>query len=174
MKNVLLLIGQKGSGKSFVGSLLEKEFGIKFIRVEDWINNIKRDRNIYDEEYITKVFQIIEDGIRKELEVSETICFESLGLSDQFDKMVENLGRQFRLTTIKILCDSEQCIERIRLRDKSVHISISDEQIREVNTMVVKRNYKTNYEIWNKIPDKNYLMEELKKILIESNVPVKI
>ncbi|EOZ98800.1 hypothetical protein A33Q_1454 [Indibacter alkaliphilus LW1] len=34
-KIIYLLIGQKGSGKSFIGTLMEKEFGIKFIRVED-------------------------------------------------------------------------------------------------------------------------------------------
>lgn len=41
-KNIILLIGQKGSGKSFIGNIFEKEFGIKFIRVEDWAKHIKK------------------------------------------------------------------------------------------------------------------------------------
>ena len=173
MKNILLLIGPKGSGKSFIGSLLEKEFGIKFVRVEDWAKNIKRERNINDDGYLTEVFQVIEEGIRKALKDRDTICFESLALSDPFDRMVNNLVKDFKLITIKILCDLENCIERIQLRDQSQQIIISESQIREVNRMVTERDYKTNYKILNNTSDKDYLVEELKKILTESKVPIR-
>ena len=42
-KEILLLIGQKGSGKSFIGTIIEKNFGIKFVRVEDWAKQIMKD-----------------------------------------------------------------------------------------------------------------------------------
>jgi len=32
-KEIILLIGQKGSGKTFIGTLVDKELGITFIRV---------------------------------------------------------------------------------------------------------------------------------------------
>ena len=34
-KTIYLLLGQKGSGKTFIGYLFEKHFQRKFIRVED-------------------------------------------------------------------------------------------------------------------------------------------
>ena len=41
MSTIYLLIGAKGSGKSFIGNLMEREFNIKFLRVEDWVKNVK-------------------------------------------------------------------------------------------------------------------------------------
>ena len=173
MKNILLLIGPKGSGKSFIGSLLENEFGINFVRVEDWAKKIKRERNINDDAYITEVFKVIEDGIRKSLIDRDIICFESLALSDQFDRMVNNLSRDFKLITIKIICDYDKCIERIRSRDQSQQIIISENQIREINRMVAERDYKTKYKILNNDSDKDYLAQELKKILTESKLSIR-
>jgi len=174
MKNILLLIGPKGSGKSFIGSLLENEFGINFVRVEDWANKIKRERNINDNAYLTEVFQAIEDGIRKSLKVRDTICFESLALSDQFDRMVNNFEKDFKLITIKVVCDNDRCMERIRSRDQSQQIIISENQIREINRMVAERDYETNYKILNNDSDKDYLVEELKKILTESKISTRL
>ena len=34
-KNIYLLIGQKGSGKTLAGQMIQDLFGIKFVRVED-------------------------------------------------------------------------------------------------------------------------------------------
>lgn len=170
MKKIILLIGPKGSGKSYIGSLLEEKFGIKFIRVEDRAIKIKRERNINDEEYLAEVFQAIEDTINNQLKYCEMISFESLGLSNQFDKMIENLRKQHILIIIKILCDPELCIERTRSRDQSMQIIISEDQIREINAKVMTRNYKTDYEISNSLPDKNLLVDELRKILIKSNM----
>ena len=48
-KEIFLLIGQKGSGKSFIGTLMDKEFGINFIRVEDWAKKIRKDRDVDNE-----------------------------------------------------------------------------------------------------------------------------
>ena len=76
MKNelIILLIGQKGSGKSFVGSLLETEFKIKFIRVENWAKEIKQNRSIDDKTYLDEVFKAIETGIMKEADYYNNIC----------------------------------------------------------------------------------------------------
>ena len=96
-KLIILLIGQKGSGKSFIGSLLESEFNIKFIRVENWAKEVKGDKNIDDETYLNEVFQSIEKGVKQETGYYEKICFESTGLTTHFDKMLENLRKEFTL-----------------------------------------------------------------------------
>ena len=51
-QKIYLLLGQKGSGKSFIGAIMEKRFGITFIRVEDWAKQIKKDRAVDDEVYL--------------------------------------------------------------------------------------------------------------------------
>lgn len=42
-KTIYLLLGLKGSGKSYIGALIEEEYGVRFIRVEDWVLKIKRE-----------------------------------------------------------------------------------------------------------------------------------
>ena len=129
MNKIVLLIGKKGSGKSFVGHLLEREFNIKFIRVEDWAKQVKRDRNYNDQSYLNEVFNVIENGIREVTKNHKVICFESLGLTNQFDRMIENLNKDYELVSIKLLCDNDKCLERVKSRDQSIHINISDENI---------------------------------------------
>lgn len=58
-KIIYLLVGPKGSGKSSVGTILEGEFKIKFVRVEDHIAKIKENRQIDDETYVSDAFEVI-------------------------------------------------------------------------------------------------------------------
>ena len=39
-KKIYLLLGQKGSGKSYIASIMESQFGIKFIQTEDIAKNL--------------------------------------------------------------------------------------------------------------------------------------
>lgn len=72
-KFICLLIGPKGSGKSFIGTLMEEEFGIKFIRVESWVKQVKRDRHIDNQSYLNDAFLAIESGVRKTLKTNDKI-----------------------------------------------------------------------------------------------------
>lgn len=170
---IILLIGQKGSGKSFIGSLLEIEFNIKFIRVENWAKEIKRNRSIDDDTYLEDVFRAIEKGVRHEAANYDSICFESTGLTVQFDKMLEQLRKEFNIITLKILCEPDICIERIKIRDRHIHINVSDDEIQRINTEVLKRNYRTDFELENNAKSYNELIEELGVILknISINTP---
>ena len=52
-KVMYLLVGPKGSGKSFIGTFLEPTFKFRFVRVEDRVVEIKENRQIDDETYIS-------------------------------------------------------------------------------------------------------------------------
>lgn len=67
-KTVILLIGQKGSGKTFIGTLMEREFGIPFIRVEGLAREVKQARHFNNSDYLNDVFKAIEREIRRSLE----------------------------------------------------------------------------------------------------------
>lgn len=77
-KHIYLLIGPKGSGKSYIGTLFEKYFDIKFFRVENWVLEIKKDWDVMDEEYTKIVFQTIESKIRQALNKTDHLVFESV------------------------------------------------------------------------------------------------
>lgn len=162
-KSVYLLIGQKGSGKSFIGTLLEKEFGIKFIRVEDWAKKIKKDRNVDNEAYLKQVFVEIESGVRDSLTDNDKIVFESTGLTEYFDIMLENLRKDFKVTTIGVYADSTICLERVKSRDQQIHINISDDQVLMINEKVRERSFETDFSIINEDKSEKELINEITK-----------
>lgn len=162
-KIIYLLIGQKGSGKSFIGTLLEKEFGIKFIRVEDWAKKIKKDRNVDNEAYLKQVFEEIESGIRDSLTDNDKIVFESTGLTEYFDITLENLRKDFKVTTIGVYADSTICIERVKSRDQEIHINISDDQVLMINEKVRERSFETDFLIINEDKSEKELINEITK-----------
>src|SRR5437868_6515393 len=133
---IYLLIGTKGSGKSFIGTLMEKEFGVKFIRVEDWAKAVKNNREVDDESYIREVFEVIEKGIRDSALQYPKLVFESTGITPYFDKMLKSLQRDFKVITIKVMADDSLCLHRVKTRDQSIHINVSDDQVIAINDRV--------------------------------------
>ena len=162
---IYLLIGQKGSGKTFIGGLFDEYFNIKFVRVEDWAKKIKRDKAIDDEGYLRKVFNIIESGIRSTLKEYDSIVFESTGLTDHFDKMLYDLQSDFKVITISIIAESKECLERIKSRDQSIHINVSDEQVNKINEAVIVKNIPTDFVIINSNKTESNLKEEIANII---------
>src|SRR5690554_2486721 len=163
IKKIYLLIGQKGSGKSYIGTLMEKEFGIKFIRVEDWAKKIKKDRNVDNEAYLKQVFEEIVSGIRDSLSDKDKIVFESTGLTEYFDIMLESLRRDFQVTTIGVYADSTTCLTRVKSRDQEIHINISDDQVLMINEKVRERNFETDFSIINEDKSEKELINEIAK-----------
>lgn len=164
-KQIFLLIGPKGSGKSFIGTLFEHYFQIDFLRVEDYVKKVKGDRGIDDETYLKEVFEIMENAVRQSLNNSNSVVFESTGLTDHFDKMLKNLKTDFNVTTIKVNVSKELCLWRIKTRDQSIHINVSDDQVNFINSAVLTKNLNTDFEIENSNKSIEELNSEIKKIL---------
>lgn len=162
---IFLLIGPKGSGKSFIGTLIEKEFGIKFIRVEDWAKDVKKDRAIEDASYLKEVFAVIERGIRQELYQTSKLVFESTGLTEYFDQMLMNLQEDFKVVSIGIEAGRDLCLERVRTRDQSIHIKVSDDQVNQINEQVLEKNLKTDHRLQNDQKTADQIKAELAVIL---------
>ncbi len=164
MKTIYLLIGQKGSGKSFIGTIFEQEFGIRFLRVEDWARQIKRGREIDDETYLSQVFEAIEAGVRDSLKSANEIVFESTGLTPHFDRMLENLQRDFRVKTIYISAQADTCLARVKSRDLTIHIDVSDEQVNMINEKVVERAFRADFRIENENKSRDEIVRDLTDI----------
>jgi predicted kinase len=164
-KQIFLLIGQKGSGKSFIGTMLEQEFGIPFIRVEDWVKQIRGEREIDNEAYLKQVFEVIENGVRERLHSTDKLVFESTGLTDYFDQMLKRLRKDFQVATIGIYADSNLCLHRVRTRDQTIHINLSDDQVLMINNKVRERDFQTDFRIDNETKDRKALIKELEHII---------
>ncbi len=167
-KVIYLLIGPKGSGKSLIGSLMDDNLGIKFIRVEDLVKAVRRDRKIMDQSYIKEAFQTIENGVREALDNYDKVVFESVGLTDSFDQMLKNLRRDFSVVTIRILANEDLCLQRVKTRDQSIHINISDDEVNGINRQIKGKDIKTDYILTNENKSANQLIEEIKTLICQS------
>nr|WP_299381193.1 AAA family ATPase [Allomuricauda sp.] len=165
---IYLLIGQKGSGKSFIGELMEAHFGLKFIRVEDWAKSIKKGRALDDDTYLKEVFDTIEKGIRSAMKEHENLVFESTGLTEHFDQMLTNLQTDFMVVTIGVIADPKTCLERVRSRDQSIHIEVNGQQLKELNKAIRDKNVPTAFRIDNRGKSPEELREQLTHILAET------
>lgn len=162
-KYIFVLIGQKGSGKSLTGSIINDLYGITFVRVEDIAIKIKKDRSITDDSYLNDVFTEIENHLREILSVNSRIVFESTGLSKQFDTMLGNLKNDFHVFSIYLESDPGLCIERVKSRDQSLHINISDDDLLYINSLVRKNSFKCDYVI-NNNGSREELTDSVRKI----------
>ncbi len=164
-KRIYLLIGAKGSGKSFIGTLIDKHFGIRFVRVEDWVKTLKRNDSLIDDNYLEQVFRTIEAGIRSELLTSDQLVFESTGLTQYFDQMLKSLQGDFQIVTIGVQADLETCLKRVKKRDQSIHIDFSDKEVNEINLAVLNANRQTDFEIDNRDMTETDLLSAFQAIL---------
>ncbi|MGX1929371.1 hypothetical protein [Flagellimonas sp. 2504JD4-2] len=162
---IFLLIGQKGSGKSFIGELMEAHFGLKFIRVEDWAKSIKKGRTSLDDTYVKEVFDTIEKGIRLAIQEHGTLVFESTGLTMYFDHMLDSLQADFHVVTIGVAANPDDCLERLKSRDQSIHIKMSEEQLLAINEAVRTKNLATDFTIDNRGKTPEELKKQLSSIL---------
>jgi shikimate kinase len=164
-KTIFLLIGPKGSGKSFIGTLFEKHFNVHFVRVEDWAKEVKKKRNIENETYVQEVFIAIEEGIKRALDDRDALVFESTGLTEHFDRMLANLKAAFHIVLIKIEAPLEICLTRVRTRDPSIHIDVSDNQVNKINELVRQKDWEFDFVMENSNATAEELRSQIEEIL---------
>jgi shikimate kinase len=164
-KFIYILIGPKGSGKSFIGDLFDKYFKIHFVRVENWAREIKKDRDPEDENYIREFFEIIEKGISDHMNHYDEVVFESTGISHYFDAMYNHLKTIYQVIRIKIEADLQLCLKRVRTRDQSIHINISDDLVKKINQEVARKNILCEFYIENSNATEEELRLKIEEII---------
>lgn len=143
MKTVHILIGPKGAGKTHIGTVLQREVGFRFLRVEPiWLSLAP------EEDGWEKVEQIIDDQLKE----VDDIIFESLGAGDGFCGLRNNLAKKYNLRFIKVETDLNECLRRVRTRDTAEHIPVSDDQVERYNAIAVTVNHPWSTAIDNNGP----------------------
>lgn len=165
LKKICILIGPKGSGKTYIGTLLQNQLHIPFLRVEDIALRVKKERNYLDTNYINEVFHAIETAVREMLASEHTVVFESTGLSEAFDQMLLQLQRDFHVILIRIKTGLDACLTRVKSRDQSVHVNVSDEHVMAINAQVMDKKFAFDGEIDNNAAPADLILETFKKII---------
>jgi shikimate kinase len=139
-KILYILIGPKGSGKTHIGTLINRRTDIAFLRVEPvWLG-----------------LQAGEDGWKKVEAVIDTIfqthnkvMIESLGIGEGFREFHAALAEKYPIKMIHVCADLDTCFTRVKKRNNVEHIAVSDDKVIEFNKIAVTVTYDWALEINN-------------------------
>ena len=92
---------------------------------------IKQKR--FSEDYISEGFRLVEQEIENQFKSSDLLTIESTGISKYFEPFLRKLRNKYNLKLIKIDTSPKTCLRRIKSRDSSIHIPVSDDIIEQVN-----------------------------------------
>jgi shikimate kinase len=138
---LLLLVGLKGAGKTFTGTLLEKHLNIKFLRIEPIFLEIMRSEpQLAGIDLEKRGFQTVLETLDDLAKTHPILCIESTGTAHTFPELLAALQQRFQVLLIQIQTPFETCIERVKNRETSVHIPVSDHRLREINEVALTVN----------------------------------
>jgi len=123
-KTLYMLIGPKGSGKTHIGTLVNNNTSIKFLRVESIWLTVQPGEDGWKK---------VEQAIGQEFEAHDAVMVESLGAGDEFKKYLASLQSKYNVKMIQVKAGLETCLQRVQNRDSSDHIPVSDDKVMEYN-----------------------------------------
>jgi shikimate kinase len=140
---VVMLVGPKGSGKTHIGTVLERLTRVRFLRVESiWLALQEGEDG-----WVT-----VERAVDRVLDEEPTVMIESLGCSGGFERMRRHLEQRYEIRFVRIQASLETCRERVRARDGTVHLPVSEDQVEHYNRLAVQVSLPWDHEIRNDPP----------------------
>jgi shikimate kinase len=142
-KTLYMLIGPKGSGKTHIGKLVDRQMDIVFLQVElIWLGLQPGEDG----------WKRVEAAIDALFQTRDRVMIESLGAGDGFRGFHDSLTRKYSIKMIRVYADLETCLERVRSRSKLNHIDVSDDKVIEYNRVAATVKYDWALEIDNNQP----------------------
>lgn len=124
---LLILVGPKGSGKTYIGAILERRLGIRFLRVEPIF---------LDHETFLGAATEVQRQIELSLAAGHSVIIESTGAAPDYVQSLQDRHERVRL--VQVRASAETCSRRFKARDASQHIPVSDEQFHEINARAAR------------------------------------
>jgi dephospho-CoA kinase len=145
-KTLIILIGPKGSGKTYIGTLLEKRLKIPFFRVENVWLQLQEEK--LSPSYLKKGYQNVNNEIDIQFTESNKLIIESTGTYN-FKSFLNDLQDKYNVKLIKIFAEPDICLKRVKMRDQSLHVNVSDDIVIDINKKAFSVKLDFDLEIYN-------------------------
>ena len=142
-KMLYVLIGPKGSGKTYIGTLVSRHTDIAFLRVEPIWLGLQPGENAW-----AKIIA----AIGALFQAHDKVMIESLGIGEEFRQFYSALAASYPIQMIHVVADPDTCLKRVKTRSKTDHIPVSDDQVTAYNQMAATVSYPWALEIDNNLP----------------------
>jgi len=163
IKHIIILIGLKGSGKTYIGTLIQDKLGIKFFRVENIWLSLTTER--LSNEYIIEGFGKVEKELDRLLKDTDWITIESTGTTDYFTTFLGNIKTRYDVKLVKIKTNPELCLKRVKSRDSSIHVPVSDNIVDKINRDALKVDLQYDLIVNNDKSTDKEIIESIQKII---------
>lgn len=130
---LILLIGPKGSGKSYIGRVLEKHLSVHFFLVEPhWMDYYAECNAAGLQPSIAGGIARVHPLIQQAMQTHQHVCVETTGASKEILDDLLSLTRSEDTLIVRIFVPLRVCLERIAQRDQTDQIQMDIKPIREV------------------------------------------
>jgi shikimate kinase len=147
---IILLVGQKGAGKTTIGDRLARKPGINFLRVEPiYLAIMQANPGLSSQDLEPIGFGAILDAIEEHASNSPVICIETTGIAGYFPEFLRRLKASYRLRVVRVVASAELCLARVQKRDRTNHIPVSDERVCEINRIAAAVSLAWDLEVEN-------------------------
>jgi len=151
-KTVYLLVGPKGSGKTYIGGLLEQALGVHFLRVERLLIDHIKAAGLDSDQLPGDGYHLEEEAIDRILQNNGEVISEATGSSKHLPSFIERLRNKYTVVLIRVVCPLHACLERVDARSPADHFEISDEAIMAINRKSQSLSLDWDLEIDNTAP----------------------
>lgn len=139
-KTLYMLIGPKGAGKTYIGTVVDSHTDIAFVAVEPiWLALTP------GEDGWAKVEAVIDATFA----TRDKVMIESLGAGEAFEHFYANLARKYHIRMIRVYADLDTCLTRVQQRDPTQQIAIPVEQVAAYNRIAATVHYEWALELNN-------------------------
>lgn len=132
---ISLLVGPKGAGKTTLALRIEAELGIPFVRVEPIWLALAAEKAFEGPAFDAEGQQRVLAEVGRRLSESGRAVLESTGTAPWFASFVARLRALGEVELVKVSAPRELCLERVRNRDPSAHIPVSDDRVEQINRL---------------------------------------
>lgn len=139
---IIILIGPKGAGKSYIGRLIEKTYGCHFLHVELIFLDVQK-RGLPFEEYVTTGYRLVHEAVEALVQQKQCVIFETIGIADAFLELLTSLKKKYVVCLIQVRVPLHTALERVLSRDQTHQIQLDKEVIVHMNeqSLRVKLEY---------------------------------
>ena len=166
MKEVIVLVGPIASGKTFLGKLIEKHFGIHFF---DYENIFLQEQKNNSEGYRARAEILSEKAILEFLFKEGKMCIENTMNGQYAQEILKKLQKIADVRTIYVHASFENCLKRLAQRDQGIHVKWTNEEIKAIYDSCEHLDLAYDLVIDNENASKDELLDSLHK-LIEGRV----
>ena len=166
---LVLLVGPKGSGKTHIGRILEKHFGIHFFEAEKhWIEFTGKYPNCDKQAFLSDGISFVNSRLLESIGHHQKVSIETTGASQEIlDSLLSHMDPNNDVI-IRIRAPLDLCLKRIKSRSQTHHLKVDDSVVRAAYELSTTLDLDSNIQIENVDADEATLVQLLSTVFPQS------